>query len=133
MIAWLQEKYEPGRPWRCSIDAGRASGLEELRQKALAIGAVEAIVVDAREEFANDFMLPALAANALYEEKYPLVSALSRPLICKNAGRGGRTRPAPPRSRTAAPPRATTRCASTWASARSTRRWRSWRRRGNGT
>ncbi|MDO8737112.1 MAG: argininosuccinate synthase [Thermoleophilia bacterium] len=82
MIAWLKEKYELDTV-AVLIDAGRASGLEQHRQKALDIGAVEAHVIDAREEFANDFILPALAANALYEEKYVLVSALSRPLICK--------------------------------------------------
>lgn len=82
MIAWLKEKYGLDTV-AVLIDAGRASGLEQHRQKALDIGAVEAHVIDAREEFANDFILPALAANALYEEKYVLVSALSRPLICK--------------------------------------------------
>jgi argininosuccinate synthase len=82
MIAWLKEKYGLDTV-AVLVDAGRASGLEEHRQKALTIGAVEAIVIDAREEFAADFILPALAANALYEEKYVLVSALSRPLICK--------------------------------------------------
>ncbi len=82
IIAWLKEKYGL-ETIAVLVDAGRARGLEELRQKALAIGAAEAIVVDAREEFAHDFVLPALMANALYEEKYPLVSALSRPLISK--------------------------------------------------
>jgi argininosuccinate synthase len=55
-----------------------------VRQRALAAGAVEAIVVDAREEFARDYCLPLLKANALYEGRYPLVSALSRPLIVKH-------------------------------------------------
>lgn len=82
MIAWLKEKYSLDTV-AVLVDMGRVEGLEEHRQKALDIGAVEAVVVDAREEFARDFALPALAANALYEEKYPLVSALSRPLICK--------------------------------------------------
>ena len=82
MIAWLKEKYGL-EAIAVLVDAGRASRLEELRQKALSIGAAESIVIDAREEFAHDFVLPSLAANALYEERYPLVSALSRPLICK--------------------------------------------------
>ncbi|MFA5802844.1 MAG: argininosuccinate synthase [Thermoleophilia bacterium] len=82
MIAWLKEKHGLDTV-AVLVDAGRASGLDGLKQKALDIGAVEAVVVDAKEEFANDFIIPALAANALYEEKYPLVSALSRPLICK--------------------------------------------------
>lgn len=82
MIAWLKEKYNLS-VIAALVDAGRAEGLEELRQRALATGAEEAIVVEAVEDYAHDFILPALAANALYEDKYPLVSALSRPLICK--------------------------------------------------
>src|SRR5258706_14659386 len=58
--------------------------MDVIRQRALACGAVEAEVVDAREEFAADFCLPALRANALYMDRYPLVSALSRPLIVKH-------------------------------------------------
>ena len=65
------------------VDVGRAKDLESLRQRALDAGAVDAVVIDAKDEFVRDFVLPALAANALYEEKYPLVSALSRPLISK--------------------------------------------------
>ena len=57
---------------------------ETVRQRALAAGAVEAVVIDARSEFADDYCLPALQANALYEGKYPLVSALSRPVIVKH-------------------------------------------------
>ena len=82
MMAWDKEKE--GRDKVAVLrDVGRASNREGQRQKALTIGAVESGVVDAIEEFATDFILPALAANALYEEKYVLVSALSRPLICK--------------------------------------------------
>ncbi|MHB1391101.1 MAG: argininosuccinate synthase [Thermoleophilia bacterium] len=82
MIAWLKEKQDLDVV-AVLVDAGRAQGLEEHRQKALDIGAVEAVVVDAKDEFAKDYVLPALTANALYEEKYPLISALSRPLISK--------------------------------------------------
>ncbi len=82
MISWLGEKHGMD-VIAVLVDVGRASGLEQLRRKALDAGAADAVVVDAREEFAEDFVLPALAANALYEEKYPLVSALSRPLISK--------------------------------------------------
>ena len=59
-------------------------GLEAIRQKALRTGAIEAYVVDMREEFANDYLTRALAANALYENEYPLLSALSRPIISKH-------------------------------------------------
>ncbi len=65
------------------VDVGRAKNLESLRRRALDAGAVDAVIIDAKEEFVRDFIIPALAANALYEEKYPLVSALSRPLISK--------------------------------------------------
>ncbi len=65
------------------VDVGRSKDLEMLRQRALDAGAVDAVIIDAKDEFCRDFVLPALAANALYEEKYPLVSALSRPLISK--------------------------------------------------
>jgi len=65
------------------VDVGRAKDLESLRQRALDAGAVDAVIIDAKEEFVRDFVFPALTANALYEEKYPLVSALSRPLISK--------------------------------------------------
>jgi argininosuccinate synthase len=60
------------------------SGLDEVRQRALDCGAVDAVVVDARDEYAEEFVVPALRANALYMGKYPLVSALSRPLIVKH-------------------------------------------------
>ncbi|HET8640867.1 MAG TPA: argininosuccinate synthase [Pseudonocardiaceae bacterium] len=68
-----------------AVDVGQGGeDLEVIRKRALACGAVEAEVVDAREEFATDFCLPALRANALYMDRYPLVSALSRPLIVKH-------------------------------------------------
>jgi argininosuccinate synthase len=67
-----------------AADVGQGGDFDGLRQRALAAGAVEAIVVDAREEFARDFVAPALRANARYEGKYPLVSALSRPLIVRH-------------------------------------------------
>jgi len=68
-----------------AVDVGQGGeDMEVIRQRALACGAVEAEVVDAREEFAADFCLPALRANALYMDRYPLVSALSRPLIVKH-------------------------------------------------
>ena len=69
----------------CAVDVGQEGGdLEKVRQRALDTGAVESVVIDAREEFASDFLVPALKANALYEGRYPLVSALSRPVIVKH-------------------------------------------------
>src|SRR5690606_23756616 len=68
-----------------AVDVGQGGeDMETIRQRAIACGAVEAEVVDARDEFATDFCLPALRANALYMDRYPLVSALSRPLIVKH-------------------------------------------------
>ncbi len=65
------------------VDVGHMKDLEGLRQRALTAGAIESVVIDAKEEFLMDFAFPALRANALYEGKYPLHSALSRPLISK--------------------------------------------------
>ncbi|MFC8045861.1 argininosuccinate synthase [Nocardia sp. NPDC057353] len=68
-----------------AIDLGQGGeDMNVVRQRALDCGAVEAIVVDARDEFANDYCLPTIQANAMYQGKYPLVSAISRPLIVKH-------------------------------------------------
>ena len=68
-----------------AVDVGQGGeDMADIRQRALDCGAVESIVVDAKEEFANDFLMPALKANALYQKRYPLVSALSRPVIAKH-------------------------------------------------
>ena len=65
-----------------AVDVGQGGeDLETIRQRALACGAAESVVADARDEFATDFCMPALRANALYMDRYPLVSALSRPVI----------------------------------------------------
>ncbi|RKS67865.1 argininosuccinate synthase [Actinomadura pelletieri DSM 43383] len=68
-----------------AVDVGQGGeDLESIRKRALACGAAESVVVDAREEFAADFCVPAMQANALYMDRYPLLSALSRPLIVKH-------------------------------------------------
>jgi argininosuccinate synthase len=68
-----------------AVDVGQSSDdWDTVRRRALGAGAVDAIVVDAREEFARDYCVPVLKANALYEGRYPLVSALSRPVIVKH-------------------------------------------------
>ena len=61
--------------------AGASAALNEVKAKALALGAYDALLIDAQERFINDHALPALRANALYEGVYPLSAALSRPLI----------------------------------------------------
>ena len=82
-IGWLKDA--PGKEVvALAIDVGQSGeDMDLIRQRALDCGAVEAIVVDAKEEFASDYVVPALKANALYQKRYPLVSALSRPLIAK--------------------------------------------------
>lgn len=77
-----------------AVDLGQGGeDLDVIRKRALDCGAVEAYVADAREEFADEYCLPAIQANALYMDRYPLVSALSRPLIAASASsaclRGG--------------------------------------------
>ena len=68
-----------------AVDVGQAAEDYDLvKERARAAGAIEAIVVDAKEEYAAEYCMPALAANALYENRYPLVSALSRPVIVKH-------------------------------------------------
>ncbi|MEV0716680.1 argininosuccinate synthase [Asanoa sp. NPDC050611] len=68
-----------------AVDVGQGGeDMAVIRQRAIDCGAVESEVVDARDEFAADYCLPAIRANALYMDRYPLVSALSRPLIVKH-------------------------------------------------
>jgi len=68
-----------------ALDLGQGGeDMEGIRERALACGAVESVVVDAKDEFADEYCLPAVQANALYMDRYPLVSGLSRPLIVKH-------------------------------------------------
>ena len=83
-IGWIAEATG-AEVIACAVDVGQdGEDLDVIRERALACGAVEAEVADAREEFADDYCLPALKANALYMDRYPLVSALSRPVIVKH-------------------------------------------------
>jgi len=79
-IAWLKEKYGYDVVTMC-VDVGEGQSLDDVQAKALVIGASKSYKIDAVDRFATSFILPALQANALYEGKYPLASALSRPLI----------------------------------------------------
>jgi argininosuccinate synthase len=88
-IGWLKDKYG-AEVIAMAVDVGQGVDEDLLRARGEACGAAEVIVVDAREEFARDFALPALRANALYMGKYPLVSALSRPLIVRHLVRVAR-------------------------------------------
>jgi argininosuccinate synthase len=74
-----------------AVDVGQGGeSLDVIRKRALSCGAVESEVVDARDEFADEYCLPAIKANALYMDRYPLVSALSRPLIVKHLATAAR-------------------------------------------
>jgi argininosuccinate synthase len=80
-IKWLQDKgYDV---IACCLDVGEGKDLNFVKEKALTVGAIKSYMIDAKEEFANVYALSALQAHTLYEGKYPLVSALSRPLIAQ--------------------------------------------------
>ncbi|HKB31186.1 MAG TPA: argininosuccinate synthase [Streptosporangiaceae bacterium] len=86
-IGWITEQTG-AEVIALAVDVGQGGeDLETIRKRALACGAAEAEVVDARAEFAADYCVPALRANALYMDRYPLVSALSRPLIAAHLAR----------------------------------------------
>jgi argininosuccinate synthase len=89
-IGWIAEQTG-AEVIALAVDVGQGGeDLETIKARALACGAAEAVVVDARAEFASDYCMPALRANALYMDKYPLVSALSRPLIVAHLARVAR-------------------------------------------
>ncbi len=82
-IPWLAEKYR-AEIVTVTMDLGQGKELDDARERALALGAARAHVLDLRGEFARDFVLPALQAGAVYEDRYPLATALGRPLIAKH-------------------------------------------------
>ncbi|MEU9382576.1 argininosuccinate synthase [Streptomyces sp. NPDC048279] len=83
-IGWIAEETG-AEVIAVAVDVGQGGeDLDVIRKRALACGAVEAEVADARDEFAEEYCLPAVRANALYMDRYPLVSALSRPAIVKH-------------------------------------------------
>ncbi len=81
-IQWLREKY-------CleviavTIDVGNEKDFTQIKEKAIKAGAVKALVIDAKKELVDEFVIPALKANAFYEQDYPLATALSRPLMAR--------------------------------------------------
>lgn len=79
-IAWLKKNYDV---IAVCLDVGEGKDLDFIHDKALSIGAIESHVLDVKDEFAEEYVLLALQGHAYYEQKYPLVSALSRPLISK--------------------------------------------------
>src|SRR3712207_2006769 len=85
MLRWIQDEYE-AEVVALTINLGQpGEDYDVVRDKALRIGAVEHHVVDAREEFAAEYLVPAIQANADYGDGYPLFTALGRPLIAKLA------------------------------------------------
>lgn len=82
MVPWVQEKYDLD-VITFTADLGQNEDLEAIRQKALNTGAIEAIALNAQDLFVDFFVFPSLKAGALYESKYPLATALGRPLIAK--------------------------------------------------
>ena len=85
MLKWIQDSYG-AEIVALTVDLGQpGEDFEVVRDKALRLGALDCLVVDAKEEFARDYVLPAIKANALYGGGYPLFTALGRPLIAKLA------------------------------------------------
>src|SRR3954468_20951139 len=85
MLKWIQDQYD-AEVVALTVNLGQpGEDYEVVRGKALQIGAIDCRVVDAREEFVRDFVVPAIKANALYGGGYPLFTALGRPLIAKLA------------------------------------------------
>lgn len=85
MLKWIQDQYDAEVIALC-VDLGQPTDdFEAIRQKALNLGAVASLVVDAKEEFARDYVAPAIRANARYQGGYPLFTTLGRPLLAKLA------------------------------------------------
>jgi argininosuccinate synthase len=82
MVPWIGEKYNLDVV-AFTVDLGQGEDIQKIRDKALRTGAVDAVAIDARNLFVDCFVFPALMAGALYEGKYPLATALGRPLIAK--------------------------------------------------
>ena len=117
-IPWLKERYRADIV-TVTVDLGQGRELEAVRDRALALGAVRAHVLDWRDEFVRSYILPSLKADALYDDRSPMAASLARPLVARalaeiadiehaaavahGAGRQGRTarRRSPPASATA--------------------------------
>src|SRR5260370_26360662 len=81
-IRWINEKYDLD-VIAVTVDVGNEKDFEVVRQKALRTGAIQAFITDAKESFVRDFAIPSLQAGTLYQNVYPLATALARPLIAK--------------------------------------------------
>ena len=83
LVRWMTEEMN-AEVIALAVDLGQGGNWEAIRARAVAAGAAEVEVTDAKEEFASAFVAPAIKANALYEGRYPLISSLSRPIIVKH-------------------------------------------------
>jgi argininosuccinate synthase len=81
-IPWLRERYG-AEVIAVTVDLGQGLELATIHERALSAGAVRAHIVDARDEFVKRYILPALQAGAVYEDRYPLATALGRPLLAQ--------------------------------------------------
>ena len=92
MLTWIQEQYG-AEVVTLTVNLGQpGEDFGIVREKARRLGAIESHVIDAREEFARDYVVPAIKANAIYGLGYPLFTALGRPLIAKLAVEQARAR-----------------------------------------
>jgi len=82
LIKYLQEKYD-AQVITVTVDVGQQEDIKAAEEKAKKLGALKHFSIDAKDEFAKDYIFPAIKANALYEGKYPISTSLSRPLIAK--------------------------------------------------
>ena len=82
MLKWLQEQYQSDVV-SLTLDVGQGDDLKKIEEKAWSLGVVNAYTMDAKKEFASEYVFPAIKANALYMDTYPVSSSLSRPLIAK--------------------------------------------------
>ena len=82
-IRWLQEKYNLD-VIAVGINVGQPPSSDDIVARALRNGAIKAEFIDAKEEFVNDGIWPSLKANAMYEDVYPLCTAIARPIIVRN-------------------------------------------------
>src|SRR3712207_8473028 len=87
-VKWLEQ--QGATPYALYLDLGQGEPAEDVKAKALRIGAADALVRDARTEFVEEYVAPAIKANALYGGKYPLFPPLGRPLIAKKVVQGAR-------------------------------------------
>src|ERR687886_1377196 len=87
-LKWFEQ--QGAEPYALYLDLGQGEPAEDVKAKALKIGAADAFVKDVKAEFAEEYLTPAIKANALYGGEYPLVTGLGRPPLAKKLGEGAR-------------------------------------------